>query len=72
MSSSSSGVGRATAHALDHALLQYAQHLGLRGEAEVADLVQEQGAAAGFFELPDALLHAGSHTLLDAEQLALR
>jgi hypothetical protein len=36
---------------LDHLLLQRAQHLGLRLEAHVADLVEEDRAAVGGFEL---------------------
>ena len=44
------------ADAGDPALLQRAEHLRLRVEAHVADLVEEERAAVGLLELPDALL----------------
>ena len=39
------------ADARHHAVLQHAQHLRLRGEAHVADLVEEERAAIGLLEL---------------------
>ncbi len=36
---------------LDHALLQEAQQLHLKGQGNVADLVEEQGTALGLFDL---------------------
>ena len=58
------------ADTLQGALLQYPQYLGLRGEAQVADLVQEQGAPIGLLEMPDTRGYARRHALLDAKQLA--
>ncbi len=57
---------------LDLALLQHAQHLGLRLGAHVADFVEEDRAAVGLLELADLLLgRAGERSLLVAEQLRL-
>ena len=57
---------------LDLALLQHAQHLGLRLRAHVADLVEEDRAAIGLLELADLLLgRAGERALLVAEELRL-
>ena len=56
--------------ALELALLQHAQELDLRGQVDVADLVEEQRAALGQLEaalLP--LLRAGERALLVAEEL---
>ena len=62
----------AAADALDHALLQEAQQLGLQRERQVADLVEEQRAAVGRLDLADRLpCRAGERALLVAEQLAL-
>src|SRR5262249_4045483 len=47
-----------SADPLDHTLLEDAQQLGLRGQAEVSHLVQEQGPAIGDLELPWPRLHA--------------
>ncbi len=56
----------------DAALLQGAQHLGLRGQRHVADLVQEEGAAVRQLELALAVLDgAGEAALHVAEELAL-
>ena len=41
----------AAAETLDHPLLQEAQQLGLQAEGQVADLVEEQGAAVGMLDL---------------------
>ena len=68
----STGRRRAAAHPLHHALLQHAQDLGLRGEAEVADLVQEERAAVGLLKLPHARIHARGDAFFDAEQLAFQ
>ena len=58
--------------ALDFALLQHAQDLGLRLRAHVADFVEEDRAAVGLLELADLLLgRAGERALLVAEQLRL-
>ena len=60
------------ADALDLALLDRAQQLGLQVEPQIADLVEEQRAAVGQLELADALLQrAGERALLVAEQRAL-
>ena len=60
------------ADARHDAVLQHAQHLRLRGEAHVADLVEEQRAAVGLLELPGAIGdRAGERALHVAEQLAL-
>ena len=60
------------ADALDLALLQHPQHLGLGAQAHVADLVEEDRALVGQLELADLLLgRPGERALLVAEQLAL-
>ena len=60
------------AHRLEALLVERAQHLGLRPQAHVADLVQEQRAAVGLLELADlVLVRAGEAALAVAEQLAL-
>ena len=60
------------ADALHLALLQHAQHLGLRAQAHVPDLVQEDGALVRQLELPDLLLGGPrERALLVPEQLAL-
>ena len=62
----------ATADALDLALLEETQQLGLQRHRQVADLVEEQGAAVRGFDLAECLLHGtGESPLLVAEQLAL-
>src|SRR6188474_3448830 len=62
----------AAADALEAALLQDAQELGLELGLELADLVEEERAAVGQLE-PAALAlgRAGERALLVAEQLAL-
>jgi hypothetical protein len=68
----SSEIGVQPAHALQHALLQDAQHLGLGLEGHVADLVEEDGAALGRLEAAHpARVGPGEGALLVAEQLAL-
>ncbi len=68
----STGIALAAADALDHALLQEAQQLGLQRQRHVADLVEKQRAAVGELELAGRLPHrAGEGALLVAEQLAL-
>src|SRR5260370_1926278 len=62
--------GGAAAHTFHHALLQNAQDLGLGGEAEVANFVQEQGSAIGVLELAYAGIDAGGDALFNSEQLA--
>ena len=63
--------GARTAEALELALLQDAQQFGLQLERDFAHLVEEDGAAVGEFEAPDALRDgAGEGALLVAEQLA--
>ena len=57
---------------LHHLLLQHAQHLGLRLQAHVADLVEEDRAAVRQLELAAAVGHgAGERAAHVAEQLAL-
>ena len=61
------------AEALEPAVLQEAEHLGLGGRRHVADLVEEDGAAVGLLELADpAAVGAGEGALLVAEELALQ
>ena len=60
------------AQALDRALLEEAQQRRLRLQRQVADLVQEQGAAVGMLEATAlALGGAGEGAALEAEQLGL-
>ena len=60
------------ADALDLALLQHAQDLGLGAQAHVPHLVEEDRALVGELELADLLLGgAGERALLVAEELAL-
>ena len=57
---------------LDLALLQHAQHLGLRLQAHVADFVEEDGAAIRLLELAHLPLGgARERSLFVAEQLRL-
>jgi hypothetical protein len=59
----------ACADRLDLALLQRAQQLHLRRQRQLADLIQEQGAAIGFRELADmAVGGAGEGSALVTEQ----
>ena len=54
------------------AVLQHAQHLGLRGERHVADFIEEERAAVRLLELAGPVLHrARERALHVAEQLAL-
>ena len=63
---------RRPADAVEGALLQHAQELGLRRRRELADLVQEDRAAVGELELPEpARRGAREGALLVAEELAL-
>ncbi|MCY1296632.1 hypothetical protein D9M70_460300 [compost metagenome] len=61
------------AERLHFLLLQHAEHLGLQGERQVADLVEEQGAAIGQFELAGAAtaIGAGEGAGGGAEQFGL-
>ena len=62
--------GAVAADALELALLQHAQDLGLRLEAHVADLVEQEGSAVGDLELAFARRRrAGEGPLLVAEEL---
>jgi hypothetical protein len=64
--------GLAPADSRDHAVLQHAQHLRLRGRRHVAHLVEEERAGVGLLELAGAVLHgAGERPLHVPEQLAL-
>ena len=57
------------AQAFHPAFLQHAQQLGLQAERQLADLVEQQGAAVGQFELARLAVHrAGESTALVAEQ----
>ena len=61
----------APAHRGELAFLQHAQQAGLRLGRHVADLVQEQRAAGGLLEAPDAAVErAGEGAALMAEQAA--
>jgi hypothetical protein len=60
------------AQPLELLLLQHAQHLGLRLQAHVADLVEEDRALVGLLELADLPIGgAGERALFVAEQLRL-
>ncbi|MNF52882.1 hypothetical protein D3C84_342430 [compost metagenome] len=60
------------ADALQVAVLQHAQQLGLQGQRQLADLVEEQGALVGHLELAGAVVDGAGEGALDvAEQLAL-
>jgi hypothetical protein len=62
----------AAADALDDPFLEEAQELDLKGERDVADLVEEQGAALGELDLALRRLdRAGEGALFVAEQLGL-
>src|SRR6056297_1964260 len=62
----------AAAHALHHPLLQESEQLRLQRHGHVADLVQEQRAAAGRLDLAGGgLVGTGEGALLVAEQLGL-
>ena len=64
--------GLLAADALELAVLQDAQQLGLRRLVQVADFVEKDGAAVGQLELAAAQRRrAGERALLVAEQLAL-
>jgi hypothetical protein len=63
----------AAADALEGPLLQHAQQLHLHGGRDLADLVEEEGAAVGLLEATLAsAVGAGEGALLVAEQLALQ
>src|SRR5205809_2315644 len=63
--------GSRTAYALDFSLLQHPQQLDLQVHRQVADLVEEDGAAVGELKSSDlALYGAGERALLVPEQLA--
>ena len=65
--------GTPTTDALDFALLQYAQQLGLQAEIHFRDFVQQQSAAVGLFELAGLALNGTSEgALLMAEQRRLK
>src|SRR5262249_34868595 len=54
---------------LDGEILNGPKQLRLRGKGEIGDLVQEQGAAVGMFELAAPAANAGCGAILDSEQL---
>jgi hypothetical protein len=64
------GEGTAASHALDLALFEHAQQLGLHGHGHVADLVEEKGAAMRLLEFSD-VARGGSRerALFVAEEL---
>src|SRR5262249_4050464 len=65
--------GRRTAYALELALLQDAQELGLYGQRQLADLVEEQRAGRGQLEAPRLLaVGARERAALVAEELRLQ
>ena len=67
------GNERVRAQALQHSFLQHAQQLGLHGQGHAFDLVEKQGAAAGMFDLADALFaRAGKGPGLAAEHFAVK
>ncbi len=59
------------AYSLDDSLLQRPQDLGLTGQVELPNLVEEQGAAVGRFELSGAAVDSSGDAFLDAKQLGL-
>ena len=62
--------GFGTAEALEFALLQDAQQLALKIERQIADLIQEYGAAIRLFESPNTVLQgAGECAAGMAEKL---
>ena len=64
--------GRRAAHALELPVLDHPQQLGLELERQLADLVEEEGAAVGDLEPPLAQGgRPGEGALLVAEELAL-
>ena len=66
------GGGLGGADALDLALFQHAQQLGLHGRRHIADLVKKESAAMGLLEFARvALGRAGKRSFLVAEELAL-
>src|ERR1039458_2349791 len=62
------GDGGASADAFQDALLEDAENLGLGGEREIANFVEEERSAIRLLELADAGIDAGSDALLDAEE----
>ena len=65
--------GLIAAHAHNLALLQNTQQVGLRLQADVADLVEKNRAALGDFELALlAILRAGERAFLMPEEFALQ
>ena len=59
-----------SADALDLAIFQQPEELGLDGERDIADLIEEQGAAVGLLDLADpALDGAGEGAPLETEEL---
>jgi hypothetical protein len=61
------------AHALNLAVLEHPEQLGLNLERQLANLVEKQGSAVGHLELAGPIPHgAGKGTRHVAEQLALR
>ena len=73
MTRMSTFTGLRAADAVDLALLQGAQQLGLQAPVHLGDFVEQQRAAVGLLELADAAGdRAGEGALLVAEQLALQ
>ena len=69
----STGTGLRAADAVDHALLDGAQQLGLQPHVHLGDFVEQQRAAGRLLELADAARdRAGEGALLVAEQLGLQ
>ena len=69
----STGTGLRAADAVDHALLDRAQQLGLQPHVHLGDFVEQQRAAGRLLELADAARHrAGEGALLVAEQLGFQ
>ena len=61
------------ADAVDLALLDGAQQLGLEARIHLGDFIEQQGAAAGLLELADAARHgAGEGALFMTEELGLQ
>src|SRR5689334_7508587 len=65
------GNGTAASNPFDLAFLKHSEELGLCGEAQVADFVQEEGSSIGRLNSSDASLDAGCDAFFDSEQFAL-
>ena len=71
MTRTSTLTGLVAADPLEGTVLQHAQNFGLRGQAHVADFIEENRAAVALLEFADALtLRAGERAFFVAEKFA--